>query len=70
MKLVFFLFFKVYVGIFVGVVVRVRGGGGGILYSSFAGNSGHLTWVRLQQPQEQRYPELQVYAVGLLVVFP
>ena len=25
-------------------------------------NSGPLTWVRLQQPQEQRYPVLQVHA--------
>ena len=27
------------------------------------GNSGRLTWVKLQQPQEQRYPFLTVYAV-------
>ena len=30
---------------------------------SLAGNSSHLTWVRLQQPQEQRYPLLTVRAV-------
>ena len=34
-----------------------------ILLLSLAGNSGHLTWVRLQQPQEQRYPFLTVHAV-------
>ena len=28
---------------------------------SLSGNSGRLTWVRLQQPQEQRYPVLQVH---------
>ena len=27
-----------------------------------SGNLGRLTWVRLQQPQEQHYPVLQVYA--------
>ena len=32
------------------------------LYYPFWGNSGRLTWVRLQQPQDQRYPVLQVYA--------
>ena len=29
---------------------------------SLSGNSGRLTWVRLQQPREQRYPALQVHA--------
>ena len=29
---------------------------------SLSGNSGRLTWVRLQQPQKQRYPDLQVHA--------
>ena len=34
------------------------------LHSSLTvGNSGGLTWVRLQQPQEQRYPFLTVCAV-------
>ena len=33
------------------------------LHSSVAGNSGRLTWARLQQPQEQRYPFLTVRAV-------
>ena len=33
------------------------------LNSSLAGNSGRLTWVRLQQPQEQRYPFLTVRSV-------
>ena len=35
-----------------------------VLYTllSLSGNLGHLTWVRLQQPQEQRYPVLQVHA--------
>ena len=33
------------------------------LHLSLAGNSGRLTWVRLQQPQEQRYPFLSVRAV-------
>ena len=35
-----------------------------ILYtlSSYSGNSGGLTWVRLRQPQEQRHPVLQVHA--------
>ena len=33
-----------------------------IIILSLSGNSGSLTWVRLQQPQEQRYPVLQVYA--------
>ena len=33
------------------------------LHLSLAGNSGCLTWVRLQQPQEQRYPFLTVRAV-------
>ena len=32
-------------------------------YLSLAGNSGRLTWVRLQQPHEQRYPFLTVRAV-------
>ena len=30
---------------------------------SLSGNSGHLTWVKAQQPQEQRYPYLSVCAV-------
>ena len=29
---------------------------------SLSGNSGRLTWVRLQQPHEQRYPVLHVHA--------
>ena len=29
---------------------------------SLSGNSGRLTWVRLQQQQERRYPVLQVHA--------
>ena len=29
---------------------------------SLSGNSDRLTWVRLRQPQEQRYPVLQVLA--------
>ena len=29
-------------------------------------NSGRLTWVRLQQPQEQSYPVLQVHAGSFL----
>ena len=33
------------------------------LHSSLAGNSDRLTWVRLQQPQEQRYPFRTVRAV-------
>ena len=33
------------------------------LHFSLAGNSGHLTWVRLQQLQEQCYPFLTVRAV-------
>ena len=33
------------------------------LHLSLAGNSGHLTWVRLQQPQQQRYPVLPEYEV-------
>ena len=33
------------------------------LQESLKGNSGHLTWVRLQQPQEQCYPVLPVYVV-------
>ena len=37
------------------------------LYYPFSGNSGRLTWVRLQQPQEQRYPVLQVHFLGLFV---
>ena len=37
------------------------------LHSSLSGNSGGLTWVRLQQPQEQRYPFLAVCAVFLCV---
>ena len=36
------------------------------LQSSFAGNSGRLTWVRLQQPKEQRYP-FQESASGIFV---
>ena len=59
------------------------GGGGGNVYSvqiqviiiifflalhlSLAGNLGHLTWVRLQQPQEQRYPFLTVCVLFLCV---
>ena len=34
---------------------------------SHAGNSGHLSWVRLQLLQEQRYPLLPVHAVFLCV---
>ena len=30
---------------------------------SLAGNSGRLTWVRVQQPQEQRYSFLTVRAI-------
>ena len=39
-----------------------------LLYTllSLSGNSGRLTWVRLQQPQEQRYPVLQVHAGSFL----
>ena len=33
------------------------------LHLFLAGNSGRLTWIRLQQPQEQRYPLLTVRAV-------
>ena len=33
------------------------------LYLSFVENSGRFTWVRLQQPQEQRYSFLTVRAV-------
>ena len=35
-----------------------------VLYTllSVSGKSGRLTWVRLQQPQEQRYPVLKVHA--------
>ena len=34
-----------------------------ILYTlSLTENSGHLSWVKLQQPQEQRYPVKQVHA--------
>ena len=33
------------------------------LHSFLAGNSDRLTWVRLQQPQEQRYPFRTVRAV-------
>ena len=33
------------------------------LHLSLAGNSGRLTWARLQQPQEQWYPFLTVRAV-------
>ena len=33
------------------------------LHLTLAGNSGHLTWVRLQQPQQQRYPFLTVRAI-------
>ena len=36
------------------------------LHSSLAGNSGRLTWIRLQQPQEQRYPFLTVRAVFIV----
>ena len=32
------------------------------LYFPFSGNSGLPTWVRLQLPQDQRYPVLQVHA--------
>ena len=34
-----------------------------LLYTllSLSGNTGLLTWVRLQQPQEERYPVLQVH---------
>ena len=32
-----------------------------------SGNSGRLTWVRLQQPQEQCYPVLQVHAGSFCV---
>ena len=32
------------------------------LVLSLSGNSGSLTWDMLQQPQEQRYPILQVHA--------
>ena len=37
-----------------------------IVYTLFtlSGNSGRLTWVRLQQLHEQRYPVLQVHAAG------
>ena len=37
---------------------------------SLSGNSGHLTWVRLQQAQEQRDPVLRVLArsVGVFVI--
>ena len=38
-----------------------------LLHSSLAGNLGRLTWVRLQQPQEQRYPFLTVGVVFLCV---
>ena len=38
-----------------------------LLSLSLAGNSGRLTWVRLQQPQEQCYPFLSVCAVFLCV---
>ena len=34
-----------------------------VLHLPLAGNSGRLTWIRLQQPQEQRYPFLTVCAV-------
>ena len=33
------------------------------LHLSFGGKSGRFTWVRLQQPQEQRYPFQTVHAV-------
>ena len=33
------------------------------LYLSLVENLGRLTWVKLQQPQEQRYPFLTVHAV-------
>ena len=33
------------------------------LYLSAAENSANITWVRLQQPQEQRYPFLTMRAV-------
>ena len=32
-----------------------------------SGNSGRLTWVRPQQPQEQRYPVLHVHAGSIRV---
>ena len=40
-----------------------------LLYTflSLSGNSGCLTWVRLQQPQEQRYPVLQVHDGSFIV---
>ena len=34
---------------------------------SLAANLGYLTWVRLQQPQEQRYPFLPACAVFLRI---
>ena len=34
-----------------------------VLHLSLVGNSGRLNWVRLQQPQEQRYPFLTVLTV-------
>ena len=37
------------------------------LHWSHAGNSARLTWVRLQQPQEQRHPFLTVGVVYLCV---
>ena len=37
------------------------------LYFPFQGNLGRLTSVRLQQPQEQRYPVLQVHAGAFCV---
>ena len=38
-----------------------------VLHLSLAGNLGRLTWVRLLQPQEQRYPFLPMCAVFLCV---
>ena len=35
---------------------------------SLTGNSGRLTWLRLQQPQEQRYPVMQVSVYRVSVV--
>ena len=37
---------------------------------SLLGNLGRLIWVRLQQPQEQRYPILQVHAGSLCFCNP
>ena len=38
-----------------------------IVFLSLSENSGRLTWVRLQQPQEQRYPFLQVHVGSFCV---